>query len=275
MSYKTIMAHLEMGHSNSGLLKIARDLSQQLHARVIGVSACQPLPLAYGDVCLMGDVVQRASDELDAELKAAEAEFRSLFPAGPEGHEWRSSVTYGSLCDYVVGEARSADLVITNIARTVLLDETRCIHTGGLVLSIGRPVLLVPPDADTLALNSILIAWKETRESRRAALDALPLLKRAAQVCVVEIAGHDGQAEARRHVEDVVSWLRVHHIAASSRVATVSGEASEQLGSIAEEQKADLIVAGAYGHSRLREWVLGGVTGDLLLKAGRFCLVSH
>ena len=96
-------------------------------------------------------------------------------------------------------------------------------------LELGRPndgLLKIAGDA--YERDRALVAWKDTRDTRRAVSDALPLLKHAAGVTVVEIA-----------------------------------------------TGADVVVAGAYGHSRLREWVLGGVTRDLLLSANRCALVSH
>ena len=77
------------------------------------------------------------------------------------------------------------------------------------------------------------------------------------------------------HVEDVVGWLERHGVVAETLACRSIGEDATRLNDIAQEQNADLIVAGAYGHSRLREWVLGGVTCDLLLRADRCSLVSH
>jgi nucleotide-binding universal stress UspA family protein len=91
----------------------------------------------------------------------------------------------------------------------------------------------------------------------------------------LEIATEDDRAEARVRLDDVVGWLRRHGIAADAIVARSTGNDTETLTAVAKEQGADVIVAGAYGHSRLREWVLGGVTRDLLLRANSCSLVSH
>jgi nucleotide-binding universal stress UspA family protein len=97
----------------------------------------------------------------------------------------------------------------------------------------------------------------------------------ASHVSVVEIATDDGLADACLHVQDVVAWLKRHGIAAEAVTSGSTGDDAEQLQFVAEERNADVIVAGAYGHGRLREWVLGGVTKDLLLRADRCSLVSH
>ena len=80
---------------------------------------------------------------------------------------------------------------------------------------------------------------------------------------------------AKKRLEDVQAWLQAHGIKAGILAAAATGDDAIRLNAIAREHKADLLVAGAYGHSRLREWVLGGVTHDLLLRAERCVLVSH
>ena len=74
----TLMVRLELGRSNARLLQIAGDLAQTLSASLIGFAACQPLRVIYGDGYMSGDVIQQDRDEIDKEIKAAEAEFRSL-----------------------------------------------------------------------------------------------------------------------------------------------------------------------------------------------------
>jgi nucleotide-binding universal stress UspA family protein len=143
------------------------------------------------------------------------------------------------------------------------------------VMQVGRPVFIVPRSIKETKLERVVVAWKDTRETRRAAYDALPILKMAAHVSVVEIATGDGLADARLHVQDVVAWFKRHGIAAEAVTSNSTGDDAEQLRFVAEERNADVIVAGAYGHGRLREWVLGGVTKDLLLRAERCSLVSH
>jgi nucleotide-binding universal stress UspA family protein len=142
-------------------------------------------------------------------------------------------------------------------------------------MQVGRPVLVVPTGAKVIALDCVLVAWKDTRETRRAILDALPLLKKAAHVTLAEIAVEDRLALARKHLEEVVVWLGRHGVKAEGAASLSTGEDASQLYAIAKERGADVIVAGAYGHSRLREWVLGGVTRDLLLRADLCAFVSH
>jgi nucleotide-binding universal stress UspA family protein len=125
-------------------------------------------------------------------------------------------------------------------------------------------------------LRSVLIAWKDTAEARRAVADALPILRKATEVTVVEIVEEQAdRAVAVSRVRDVVAWLSRHGINASERVPDQCGEAGKALERIASEIGAGLVVAGAYGHSRLREWILGGVTQRLINPAGRCSLLSR
>ena len=80
---------------------------------------------------------------------------------------------------------------------------------------------------------------------------------------------------ARRHLDDVVAWLMQHDVAARAFPMASSGDDTADLRCVADRERCDVIVAGAYGHSRMREWILGGVTRDLLMSPGRCSLVSH
>ena len=208
-------------------------------------------------------------------MKEAEEQFRNALQSRAAALEWRSTSDYASLSDYLAHEARSVDLVITGIASGDLFDASRALNTSDLVMQAGRPVLLVPTVVDRLKLERVVVAWKDTRETRRAISDALPLLKVATEVTIVEIASEERMAAAREHLGDVVGWLKRHGIESTPMVAPSSRDDATELYALARDKRADVIVAGAYGHSRLREWALGGVTRDLLLRADRCTLVSH
>lgn len=275
MTYGTLMVHLELGRSNAGLLQIAGDLAERFHAGVIGIAACQPMQLVYGDSFISGDIYEQDRQELDKEMKAAEAEFRRALQMRAVTLEWRSTVMFTLLSDYLAREARSADLVITGIASGDLFDSSRSVNTGDLVMRAGRPVLVVPAAAGKVKLDRVVVGWKDTREARRAVSDALPLLKGASHVAVVEIAVEEELAAARTQIEDVAGWLNRHGIKAECLTSPSTGDDATALYAMAQDQGADVIVAGAYGHSRLREWALGGVTRDLLLRANWCSLLSH
>jgi nucleotide-binding universal stress UspA family protein len=270
------MVHLELGASNKGLLRIADDLAERFRAKVIGIAAAQPMQMIYNDGYYSADLIELDRAEIEKEIKSAEDEFRTALQSRADKLEWRSTVTFSPLPNYLAHQARAADLIITGVDQNnSLFDSSRHVYMGDLAMQVGRPVLIVPASVGSLNLNRIIVGWKDTRETRRAIVDAVPLLKKAGRVVVVEIASGDGLASARVHLDDVVDWLKRHGVAAQSQAIPSSEDDATSLAAVAREQGADVIVAGAYGHSRLREWVLGGVTRDLLLRADRCALVSH
>jgi nucleotide-binding universal stress UspA family protein len=275
VSYRILMAHLELGRSNAGVLGIAGDLAQRFDAEVIGIAMCQPMQIIYSEGYVPGDIINEDHDQRDKEIAAAEAEFRQVLQARAGRLEWRSAVTPDSLTDYLTREARSADLIITGVDHNAsVFDHSRHVAIGDVVMHVGRPVLVVPAAAKP-GFDSVLVGWKDARETRRAIADALPLLQKAARVAVVELAPGVGLEAAQLRLNDVVRWLDRHGVAAEAIVRQSTGEDARQLEAVAVERQAGVIVAGAYGHSRVREWVLGGVTRDLLLRAERCALVSH
>jgi nucleotide-binding universal stress UspA family protein len=122
----------------------------------------------------------------------------------------------------------------------------------------------------------VLVAWKDVREARRAVSDALPILARARDVTIAEIPERGThRADALLHVADVAAWLLGHGIVASTVVPESAAGVTEQLDRIAADVGASAVIAGAYGHSRFSEWILGGVTRRLIDPSGRCSLLSH
>lgn len=276
MTYKTIMVHLQLRQSNDGVLRIAADLAERFHAAVIGIAVCQPMQIVQGDVYVSGDLIEQDRAEIKKEIREVELEFHKALSACVGPVEWRSAVTIAALPGYLATEARGADLVIIGIERDAsLFDGSRHVNVGDLAMQAGRPVLIVPAKTDRLDLERVVVGWKDTREARRALADAVPLLIRAGQVTIVEIAAKDDLAAAQSRLADVVAWLARHGVAAKPIAAESNGDDAGLLAAIAHDQKADLVVAGAYGHSRLREWAFGGVTRNFLLHADQCLLVSH
>lgn len=282
MTYPSVMVHLNLGHSNQALLKVTQTLAQRFDARVIGLAGGHTGQKVYAHAYARDDVFAMEKAEITEFLVRAKAEFYSVF--GPESAagtrepryiEWRCTNRYELLSEFTAREARCADLVVKASLPAESSGKTLAADTADLLLRVGRPVLLVPAGIDDARFGWILVAWKDTREARRAIADALPLLKLARYVRVVEIAPHSELAHAQARLDDVVAWLERHGVAAQAQPTLLNPDNNDQLGSIATECGAELVVAGAYGHSRLREWVLGGVTRSLLQGSQRCCLLSH
>jgi nucleotide-binding universal stress UspA family protein len=269
------MAHLDVGRPNDGVLAVTADLARRFEANVIGIAACQPLQIVYGAGYMTADVIDIDRREIVEEMAVLETRFRAAVKDTPDP-QWRAARTPHSLAAYIARQARAADLIITAPDHTPgMVDNSRRVGVGELAMRSGRPLLIVPDGVEALDLASVVIAWKDTREARRAVADALPLLDLAGRVSVVELAPHDQISEARQSVGDVVTWLGRHGIRAEALATPLDGVDGMRLDDIARERRAGLMVAGAYGHTRLREWVFGGVTCDFLMHPGRCTLVSH
>lgn len=275
MTYSTLMVHLDFYQPNDARLHVAGDMAEQFDAKLIGIASCQPQPSVYADGSFAPGLVEILRTEAEEKFTALEQRFNTAFKSRIKDIEWRSS--FASPVDFVAREARSADLVITGSNRFGgLIDPLWRLDPSELVMKLGRPMMVVPPEADRLKLSSVMVGWKDTREARRAVVDALPLLQKAKEVTVVEIIENDDdRSAAARRVSDVATWLGRHQVDACHMVPTRRGDAVEQLGTHAGDIAADIIVAGAYGHTRLREWIFGGVTNDLITTSTRCSFLSH
>lgn len=274
MGYNCIMVVLALNSDNRGVLGVAAALAERFESKVIGIAACQPLQILFNEGFSADEAIVQNRKDIEKEIEAAETEFRAAL----SGREiaWRSSIAYGSLADFIAEEARSADLIITaKDAGPSLLDESHRVRLGDLVMRAGRPVLVVPDGVTALNLHHVFVGWKDTREARRAIVDALPLLAIARNVTVLEVAPDRERKGAQNRVEDVVAWLSRHQIGARPVTDTPTGSETGYLHARLLSDHCDLLVAGAYGHNRMREWVFGGVTQDVLLDADFCVLISH
>ena len=277
MSYATLTVQLELGRSNAAPLRVTRILAGKMGAAVTGLAAAQPIQWVVGDGFYGADIVQQDTRLLEEEAKAAEQEFHEAMDGGGAALDWKLAVTLYPLSDKIAALTADADLIVAGIDHGDggSVKSARQVDLGDLACQAGRPLLAVPLSVKHFDFRRALVAWKETREARRALADALPLLRKMERVEVVEIAGEADHDAARAGVDRVVGWLGRHGIVASGAVVSPEGNDADHLLSIAAKRGAELIVAGAYGHSRLREWVLGGVTRDLLRRSRRCLFLSH
>ncbi len=275
MNYQTLMVHLHIRHSNADLLHIARGLSEQLNTHVIGIMVGQPTQMIYGKGYAALDFFDKEQVHIEQKIAESEAQFQAVFKGFSKTVEWRSTITREPMADYIVAEACSADIIVTGVASTDFYEVPNAANAGEIIMKVGRPVIAVPNDVNNLKLENILIGWKDTRESRRAIADALPVLKIAKKVTVLEITDEDEKIPVAKRLDEVVAWLKSHGVTAEPVVSVSVDTDATQLIAFAKQQGTDLVVAGAYGHSRLRQWVLGGVTNDLLQSADLCSLLSH
>jgi nucleotide-binding universal stress UspA family protein len=161
-------------------------------------------------------------------------------------------------------------------SHAVAEDAYHAFDPGTVLLTTGRPVLVVPDGVAGNCGQRVLVAWKDTREARHAVQSALPYLRVAKHVSLVEIAEDVLEWAAREQLDDVEKYLLRHGIKVNAKaILNPKGSISDQLRSVAKSEGADLIVAGAYGHTRLGEWVFGGLTHGLLRDSEICCLLSN
>jgi nucleotide-binding universal stress UspA family protein len=275
MDYKTVMVGLALDRPNDACLRVAGDIAERFGARIIGVAASDLRPPMY---FADGDFAQKLLDQeataIQRRLSELESEFRASVEKRATAVEWRSARSLP--VPYMLQQARAADILVIGARPETLVDPSAAPDPSDLLMQAGRPLIVVPPTVEWLDLRSVLVAWKDVREARRAIFDALPILAAAKEVTIAEIPEQDGRhADAVSHVGDVAAWLRGHGIAANTVVPEKAGGVTGQLENIAANVGAGVVIAGAYGHSRFREWVLSGVTRHLATESRRCAFLSR
>ncbi len=277
MTYKTILLHVDIGKRCPARLEIAVRLAARFDAHLIGLHALTVMHIPGYAVAEAGQGIFETQKRLMVEYaQRTEAMFRrAVDQAGLPNTEWRAS--FEDATKAVALHARYADIVVIgqpDLAENDSGTEPTLAHQ--LVLAVGRPVLVVPyvGQFDMLG-RRVLLAWNGTREATRAVVDALPFLRTADEVSVVAV-----NPEARSHGEepgaDIGLYLERHGVRV--KLAAVKGttiDTGNELLSRAADLSSDLIVMGAYGHSRLGELVLGGVTRTMFASMTVPVLMSH
>jgi nucleotide-binding universal stress UspA family protein len=263
-----LMVHVDIDRDSDQTVEVAVTLAERFRAALIGVAGC-----ALWSAFMAGDVRLTDSNQYDFQKAMARFEQRGKRFCAQGRHikqtEWRSMLE--SPCELLLREARAADLLILGHKRSAIDYDP-----GLILLRAGRPILLVPDDAARLLLRRVVVAWKDTRECRRAVRDALPLLQEAKEVLLVEIGEHEARSQGKKTLADVAEYLVRHKVIVAAEVwREPRGSVAAELFKFVEEENADLIVAGGYGHSRLGEWIFGGVTRELLAASPICCMLSH
>jgi nucleotide-binding universal stress UspA family protein len=275
MTYATVMVSLALDRPNEAPLAVAGQIAERFDAALVGiVAAVVSPPLYFTD----GEQAETLIDEEQASVKRRMSELEGQFREAAKGRardvEWRCAIDFPAR--YVLQHARCADIIVCGGRSDAFSDPFATITPRDLVMEAGRPLLVVPDPVDWLDPRSVLVGWKDTPEARRAIVAALPMLRKAKDVIVAEIVeAEDGQAAAVKRVRDVVRWLSRHGVSASELVAPQERDATVQLDALAANVGAGMVVAGAYGHSRFRELVLGGMTQYLITQTTRCALLSH
>ncbi len=275
MTYKTILVYLNDERRAVAMLEPAIDLAARYNAHLIGlhVHAALPAPpVSYGSRVL-GAIAAAARSEAEA----IGSIFADMTTRRPFVAEWREvKVPHVDLAAVVMDHGRSADLLVAGQTDpdwdlAPLMD-----FPDRLALESGRPVLVIPYVGRYPKVGQeVMIAWKSGREAARAVFDALPLLVNA-NVRILEVQERGGESGALPPDTTIAVSLARHGIKSTVQTSTaVDISVGDEILSRAADAGADLLVMGAYGHSRMREFVFGGATRHLLRHMTLPTLLSH
>ena len=273
MTCPSLLVYVDDSEESDARVELACDLAISFDALLIGLTASLPQPPMLDPISGMGDVLALYRQTAEAEVERAGARFRGIAEARSVRAEWRAGLESPGWM--LAGAARAADLLVIGQKPTGV--PFRSPDPADVILSAGRPVLIVPPVRDRSPVGEpVLVAWKDTRESRRAVVAALPLLRMASRVEVVEVAAAADMAGAGERTRDVCEFLGRHRIEAVATPLADDGDPTTvRILAEASKRKAGLVVAGGYGHGRIREWMLGGVTRSLLTHSDVCVLMAH
>jgi nucleotide-binding universal stress UspA family protein len=276
MNYKTILVHIDQGKHSEKRLKVAIQLAKQYDAYLIGCYVFSPhIPADYIMTHIKAELEATEDKIAFASMARAEEVFRKqTSAAGLEKIEWHTA--YEELASAISLRAQYADLVL--IGQSDTADELRLPmdFPERLVLAAARPVLILPTAGDFPTIGKrILVAWNASQEATRAVSNATPFLRAADSVYVMAVNSKTSKHNSIQS-ENMVQYLERLGVHAQLKdVHNVEIDVGNALLSSVSDLAADLIVMGCYGHSRLREWVLGGATRTILDSMTVPVLMSH
>lgn len=275
MGYKTILVHCDAGKPFSARLGVALDLARRFDAHLAGVYVRPRFEAPiFADGSLAMDALYR---DYETQVKTDESSVAAAFTSAVEGKdlssEWRVADGYA---DVALAElAHGADLVVVGQREAEPASGTPPDLAERLALLTERPLLVMPYIGGGKSLGkNVLLCWNGHREAGRAASGALPILKKADKVTVLAI--DPPNEEGAKPAADIVEWLTRHGVKASLVRDTASDAAvGDIILSRAADDASDLVVMGVYGHSRMREMVMGGVSRTVLASMTVPVLVAH
>jgi len=276
--FKDILVHVDGGKAAERRVEAAAVLAEANEAHLVGLHVASPaeeMPWIEGYATEM--VIRYATERAEADRARAREVFERQTAGRAMTHEWREA---GGLADRTVSlHGRYADLIVLGQSDPEAAPFGTAPGIAAHVpLSAGRPCLILPYAGQWPTLGRrVLVAWDGGREAARAANDALPLLRRAERVTVVTIGDRmQGGGAADQGAATLGTHLVRHGVAVETRHdAGGAAGVPDLLLSLAADLSSDLLVMGAYGHNRLRDLIMGGVTRAILDHMTLPVLMSH
>ncbi|EEO26892.2 universal stress protein [Oxalobacter paraformigenes] len=279
MSYKTILVHLDKKSVAEQRIRIAANLAIAENACLVGAAmigiSTQTFHQAHIDEKdpVLASHLQFLHDRAGRFVQEFETEAKRMGVSSYEGR-----IVDGEANQGISLLARVADLVV--IGRTNLEEKSPIVAPDFpeyVMMNAGRPVLIIPPSYERdIVGERVMICWNASRESIRAVADAIPILKKANLVQIVMYnVENEPDVNAELAGSDIALYLARHGI----NVEVLPPQKNKHIGNalleLAESQTTDLLVMGGYGHTRFREFLLGGVTRTVLGDSNIPVLMSH
>jgi len=269
---RSILLHLDSTARTAERVAVARQVAEIFDAQVTALPCTMSAMLRYPfalqgaaeAAAVMLEMDRECRDRTHAIFAAASAGSARLHWSDPMGDSPWGFARRALYADLMILGQRNGD--------DPAVDELPSDFLPSLLVESGRPALVLPYAGPVWPIGqTVLVAWKETREAARAVSAALPWLARAQSVHVV---CYGEQASAP--LQSLRDYLMVQGIAATLHPGGPGqGEAGSNLLSLAADLRADLLVMGCYGHTRAREWVLGGATRSILQSMTLPVLMAH
>lgn len=278
MIYKQLLAPVISIETDAPALRVAADLADRFDAHAYALVVSVGLGSAFAPVeSPLSDVLADVAAGAESMAVRAHADIVAWMKAhAPSLRLRETTIEAAAGEDQIVADARLSDLVIA--CRSSSYVQARQALIDDVLFKSGRPLLILPPEVTTAPdWRRILIAWNATTEAMRAVIGAMPLLRAADEVRVVTI---DATPSAAGHGEAPGAEL-AHYLARHGAHADVDNRdgagrpPARAIADAALDMNASLIVMGAYGHSRLRERIVGGVTRTMLRQSRTPLLVAR
>ena len=279
MDFKNILLHLDHSSGCQNRLEIAFEMAKRFDGQITGLFVVPDYVVpSYVEAQISVDLITDVTEKAIARAKETLSGYEKL--ADDAGVEMDAHVVEGQVIPILREHTKYADLLMLGQDQPDDPDNASYGLADALLFE-GACACMVVPHSGKLAApgKRVLLTWNASRESARAMREAMPLLERAETVVVLSSEPDDSEVDIARghpHAEELARFLKSHGIeSVSSGMADVDMSASEAIIGQAAEMNADMIVMGAYGHARLREIILGGVTRDLLKQAPVPLFLAH
>ncbi|OED39980.1 hypothetical protein AB833_13085 [Chromatiales bacterium (ex Bugula neritina AB1)] len=284
MSYKAITTYIDDTPECEAWCEYAIDLALQHNARLVAVAARNLAShlIATDYLALNSRWVSELQERIDKNVSKIAALFeRQCEKKGLTRAEVR--VITGTPVDAMKHEALFSDLIVLGQYQKYQEQNTngaslsRAGLQESLLMSSARPILYVPTQGKYAAIaDHVLIAWQSSRESALAVRQALPLIQQATSVQAVVVVGKGSQkSETTGDHKALITYLALHGVSLETKILVSDSNPANMLLSHACDNGAELLVMGGYGHTRLKEWAIGGVTKTILESMTLPVLMAH